>query len=289
MNKKTPYLLIMPIVFLAIIFIFGIANALVQSFGYIPAFNLRNISLDYYKAILGDPNFINSLKLSLQISIVSSLIAVILGTILSASLIYTNNTKGLPLSIIKTAIIIPHTIVALFSISLLSQNGLIARIFYRLGFINDQVGFPLLLYSKNNIGIILAYVWKEVPFVAYFSLALMSSVEKTLGEAAENLGASRIKSFLYVTLPLSLPSIGKAFLIIMTFSFGAYDLPFLLGATTPKALPVLAHIEYINPDLQHKPYAMAINGLIILFTWILAGIYYLISKKNKTGDYNERQ
>ncbi|HLR20722.1 MAG TPA: ABC transporter permease [Tissierellaceae bacterium] len=288
MNRKTPYILIIPIILLGVLFIFGIINGLIQSLGYIPAFNLHNISLDYYIEILNTPSFINSLKTSLQISIVSSVLAVFLGTILTAALVYTNNTEGKILQVIKLAILIPHTIVALFTISSLSQNGLIARLFYKLGLISSQNDFPLLLFTQNNFGIILGYVWKEVPFVAYFSLTLMSSINKTLGTASENLGASKLKSFFYITLPLSMPAIRKSFLIILTFSFGAYDLPFLLGATVPKALPVQAHIEYIHPNLQHRPYAMALNGLILIITWLIAGIYYLVNRHKKgRGDLYE--
>ena len=289
MNKKTPYILIMPIVLLGVLFIFGVLNGIVQSFGYIPAFDLTNITLDYYIEILNNPTFLDSLKVSLQISIISSVLAVILGTILTAALVYTGHTEGKIIQVIKLAILIPHTIVALFAISILSQNGLIARLFYHLGLINVQGDFPLLLYTKNNFGIILGYIWKEVPFVAYFSLALMSSINNTLGEASENLGASKLKSFFYITLPLSMPAIRKAFLIILTFSFGAYDLPFLLGATMPKALPVQAHIEYIHPDLRHRPYAMAMNGLILIIAWTIAGIYHLVVKMRKIkGDFHEK-
>ena len=289
MNKRTPYILIMPIVLLGVLFIFGLVNGIVQSFGYIPAFGLTNVTLDYYIQILKSPTFLDSLKVSLQISIISSILAVILGTILTVALVYTGHTEGKVLQIIKLAILIPHTIVALFSISILSQNGLIARAFYKLGLINSQGDFPLLLYTKNNLGIILGYMWKEIPFVAYFSLALMSSINKTLGEASENLGASKLKSFFYITLPLSMPAIRKAFLIILTFSFGAYDLPFLLGSTIPKALPVQAYIEYTHPDLRHRPYAMAMNGLILIITWAIAGVFHLISKKKKSkGEVHEK-
>lgn len=277
MNKKIPYILIMPIVFLGILFIYGIINALIQSLGYIPAFNLTNISLNYYLELLSNPTLLDSLKLSLTISIVSSLLSVILGIILTATLVYTGHTEGRVIQVIKLAIIIPHTIVALFSISILSQNGLLARLLYNLGLISSQGDFPLLLYTKHSFGIILGFVWKQVPFVGYFSLSLMSSINNTLGEASENLGASKLKSFFYINLPLSMPAIRKAFLIILMFSFGAYDLPFLLGATIPNALPVQSYIEYLNPDLLHRPYAMAMNGLILLITWSMAGIYYLLT------------
>ena len=84
-------------------------------------------------------------------------------------------------------------------------------------------------------------------------------------------------------------AIRKAFLIILTFSFGAYDLPFLLGPTIPKALPVQAYIEFLHPDLLHRPYAMAMNGLILIITWSMAGIYYLLTKNRKIkGDIHEK-
>lgn len=289
MNKKTPYILSAPIILLGALFIYGAAKGIVQSLGYIPSFNLTDISLKYYKEILSKPVFLDSLKVSIHISLVSSVLSAILGTVLAAALVYTNHTGGRCLQIIKLAILIPHTIVALLFISILSQNGLAARVLYRLGFIGSQSEFPLLLYSKNNFGIILGYMWKEIPFTAYFCLSLMSSINKSLGEASETLGASKLKSFFYITLPLSMPAIRKAFLIILTFSFGAYDFPFLLGATMPKALPVQAHIEYTHPDLRHRPYAMAINGLILAVTWIMAGIYYFLTKKRKAkGDTYEK-
>lgn len=57
MNKKTPYILIMPIVLLGVLFISGVINGMVQSLGYIPAFGLKTITLDYYIDILKDPCF----------------------------------------------------------------------------------------------------------------------------------------------------------------------------------------------------------------------------------------
>lgn len=107
MNKKTPYILIMPIILLGLLFLSGVLNGIVQSFGYIPAYNLKEISLEYYIKILNNPTFLDSLKVSLQISIISSVLAVVLGTILAAVLVYTGHTEGKVIQIIKLAILIP--------------------------------------------------------------------------------------------------------------------------------------------------------------------------------------
>jgi putative spermidine/putrescine transport system permease protein len=122
------------------------------------------------------------------------------------------------------------------------------------------------------MGIILAYLWKEVPFVAFFVISIMSNISATLGEAAENLGASKWRTFIDITLPLCLPATKNAFLIIFAFTLGAYELPFLLGATSPRTLPIQAFIEYTHPDLLHRPYAMALNSLVFFISFIMYAV-----------------
>lgn len=273
-TKFAPYILILPVTFLSLIFITGIVNGLLQSFGIIPGLGLNTFTLDYYKEILNRQDLLSSIGLSLYVSLVSSLIAAAAGVLLCAALVMGKGNRGKIGQILKIPIMIPHTVVALFVISLFSQSGLLARLLYNLGFIGSQESFPALLFTSNGIGIILAYLWKEIPFVAFFVISIMSNISETLGEAAENLGASKWKAFMSVTLPLCMPAIKNAFLIIFTFSLGAYELPYLLGATTPKMLPIQAFVEYTHPDLLHRPYAMALNGIVFFITFAAALIYY---------------
>ena len=104
----------------------------------------------------------------------------------------------------------------------------------------------------------------------------MSSISDTLGEAAENLGASPLRGFFEVALPLSLNVIAKAFLIIFIFAFGGYELPLLLGATLPKALSVTTYLAYMSPNLLDRPLAMAMNGTMLLLSAGISGIYALV-------------
>lgn len=288
MKKLRPYLLLAPLILLGILFLLGVGNALIQSLGYIPAFGMTDLTLEYYKQVFSNPTLIASVKVSLVIAVVSSVLAAIFGVLLCAALVMNGYVRDRIVQAIKIPILIPHTIVALFMIMFLSQNGLLARILFHMGLITAQDGFPMLLYDTNHIGIILAYLWKEIPFVAYFVLALMTSINSTLGEAAENLGASGIRSFFHITLPLCMPAVNKALLIIFAFSFGAYELPFLLGATIPKALPVQAYVEYIHPDLRHRAYAMAMNGVMLLITLGISGMYYLLSRKTERMNGGQR-
>lgn len=181
---------------------------------------------------------------------------------------------------IQLPVIVPHVVVALFMINIFSQNGLLARLAYTLGLITDQQEFPVIIYNTEGIGIILAYIWKELPFIVYFVIALMANINGRLGEAAVNLGARKWQAFFRITLPLCKNTIISGFLIIFVFALGAYELPLLLGATKPKALPILAYQQYIHPDLRNRPYAMALNGIVLLISLICALIYYMLMKKN---------
>jgi len=211
------------------------------------------------------------------VAFVSAVIAAVGGVLVATALVARQHTRGGMLHIVRLPILIPHIVVALFISTILSQTGLAARLAYALGLISDYTQFPQLLYSQNFAGVILGYLWKEIPFVAYFVLALMSSIRETLGQAAENLGASPLRSFFQVTLPLTMPAVCHAFLIIFIFSFGAYELPFLLGPTLPRALPVYAYLEFSSPDLLHRPYAMAANGCIMILSCCMAGLYALLT------------
>ena len=274
-SKLTPWLLLLPFLAVTALVVLSVWNILVQSLGLIPAFGLTEPTIEYYRQVLTSGSFLSSLAVSLKIALFSAVLATVLGVLVCAAL--TACRKDGIVHVVRLPILVPHTVVALFVITICSQTGLIARAGAALGLIGDSGEFPQLLFTKSYAGVILAYLWKEIPFVAYFVLALMSGVSSTLGEAAENLGASPLKSFFQITLPLSMPAITKAFLIIFIFAFGGYELPLILGATVPKALPVQAYLAYMDPNLLNRPYAMAMNGVILLLSVTMAALYGLLT------------
>ena len=279
-KKMTPYLLLVPQLILGVVFIIGLLTGIIQSLGVIPAFGLTEPTFDYYIEVLTRPDTLQSLKYSLYVAFVSAFFATVVGVFFCAVLVSKNKTKGGVVRAVQLPIIVPHVVVALFVVNILSQNGVLARICAQLGFIADQQQFPMLLYDQNGFGVIIAYLWKEIPFIVYFVIALMANINGSLGEAAINLGANKFQAFMKVTLPLCINTILSGFLIVFVFALGAYELPFILGATTPKALPVLAYIEYSKPDLLARPYAMAINGIIIIVSLLSAVIYCILLNRS---------
>lgn len=277
MKKKTTiFVLLLPFLLVTGIVLVSVWNVLVQSLGYIPAFGLTTPTLEYYMQVFSRTDFLSAVWVSMRIALWSTVFSVILGVLIAMALIKCRRTKGGMIYAIRLPILVPHAVVAVFVIQILSQTGLVARVAHMLGLLEDYTAFPQLLFTPSYLGTILAYLWKETPFVAYFVLAFMSGISNTLGEAAENLGASAVRSFWEVTLPLSIPVISKAGLIIFIFAFGGYELPLLLGSTLPKALAVQTHLMYMSPDLLQRPLAMAMNGVVLLLSAGMALLYSLL-------------
>lgn len=281
-QKTTVCLLLLPFALITGLVLVSVWNVLVQSLGYIPAFGLTTPTLQYYIQVFSREDFLSAVWVSMKIALWSAVLSTVLGVLVSMALIKCRKTGGGMLYAVRLPVLVPHAVVAVFVIQIFSQAGLLARLGYALGFLEDPAQFPQLLYTPGYWGTILAYLWKEIPFVAYFVLAFMAGISDTLGQAAENLGACPLRSFWEVTLPLSVPVIAKAFLIIFIFAFGGYELPLLLGSTLPKALSVQTHLVYMSPDLLQRPLAMAMNGVVLLLSGGMAlGYGALVTRLNR--------
>lgn len=268
-----PYILLLPVTIIVVSILgVGIINCLSQSLGYFPTVGLNEITLKYYKEVLTSREFVEALKFSLFTCTLSSLIAEFIGVVL-AYIIFTHKKRSKILDIIyKIPIIIPHTVAVLLIINMLSQNGILARILYNLGLISSRNIFPNLIMDKWGIGIIITYVWKEIPFIILVIYAVLTNIDERMWHLSKTLGASKTQTF-YVIFPMLVPSILSSFIIIFAFSFGAFEVPYLLGPTTPKSLSVKAYIEYSNPDLTNRPYAMVINTILIVISTFLIILY----------------
>ncbi len=152
-----------------------------------------------------------------------------------------------------------------------------------LGLIGEPKEFPALLYDRYSAGIIITYVWKEVPFIALVVLASLRGVAADLEDVARTLGAGAWQRFWYVVFPVISPGIVAASLIVFAFTFGAFEVPYLLGKTYPTTLPVTAYNEYRDIDLDSRPTAMAINVLITLLTALFAAAYLRAARGTGRG------
>ena len=275
MKKNFSFLYLFPQLFFSGLFLLALIYGLWDSFSV-----EGRMSIAHYKEIFTRGETVPSIFYTLRISFLSSFFTFLLSILLSFLILHFSEKWDRLKPLLQLAIIMPHSLVALFLLFFLSQNGFMARIFYALKLISDQTAFPELVYDRFGIGVILGYLWKELPFVLFFSLPLAYSVDGKLGEAARTMGASPLHSFFLITLPLSIRQYLAAFFIIFSFSFGSFDLPYLLGNTTEKALSVLAYQE-LQRGFMNRPTALSYNGVMLFFSLLLSFFYFRFLPKKK--------
>jgi spermidine/putrescine transport system permease protein len=109
----------------------------------------------------------------------------------------------------------------------LGDQGLINSGLKSLGLINQPLSF--LIYSQFTVMVVLTYAW--VPFICLPIFISLENMDRKLLEAATDLGASRMKAFSKITLPLAAPGVVAAFLFVFIPSIGEYITPSLVGGT----------------------------------------------------------
>ena len=222
-----------------IVFLFlgGLSLGFMQSLGYMPIIGRNDVSLDAYRSIFTDVDFYRSLLLTTWIGLASTTISTVLAVICALVLRETFKGKRLVAFIFQLNIPIPHIVGAIGILFLFSQSGFLARLAYLGQFIETPGDFPALVYDRYAIGIILEYVWKTTCFTGVIILAVLQSIGEDYENAAASLGANRWQRFRYVTLPLIMPGILSSSILVFAFTFGAFEIPFLLGQRYPSALP----------------------------------------------------
>jgi putative spermidine/putrescine transport system permease protein len=261
---------------IGILFAGGLGVAFVQSLGYMPAIGLTEPGLGAYRQVLGDEDFLDSLLLTLYVSGVSTGLSTVLAVL--AALALRRSRGRLSAVVFQLPITIPHLVAAVGIALVVAQTGLGARAAAALGLVGEPRDFPALLYDRYSVGVILTYVWKEVPFIALVVLASLRGVASDLEDVARTLGAGAWQRFWYVVFPVISPSVVAASLLVFAFTFGAFEVPYLLGKSYPTMLPVMAYNEYRGIDLASRPAAMAINVLIALITGAAAALYLRLAR-----------
>lgn len=284
--SKSPVLLLLPaLAVIVLLFGGGLWLALRQSLGAVPGSGTSELSLEAYRRVFNDPAFGRSLLLTVWIAGVSTAVSTLLALIAALTLRRAFRGKRLATFIFQSNLPIPHLVGAIAILFLFSQSGFLARLGHAVGLIQVPADFPALVFDPYAIGIILEYVWKSSVFMGIILLAAMQTIGEDYEQAAQTLGANQWQRWRFVLLPLLRPSILSAAILVFAFTFGAFEVPLLLGARYPSALPVLAYRLYTDVDLNARPEAMALSILIAAMSTALILVYMQLSKKTgRAGD-----
>jgi putative spermidine/putrescine transport system permease protein len=250
----------------------GLVLGLIQSLGHLPAAGLHSLSFKHFANVLGDPDFLQSLMITLYVALTATLIAAAVSIVTAIFLLSLSEKNRLIHFIFQIPLTVPHLVIAVAVVFMLAPTGMVSRVIVKLGLIQTSAAFPLLVNDRWCIGIILTYVWKEIPFITLMILSVLRRSGVELLEVGRTLKAGRWQRFRYITLPTISPSLGAACLIVFAYTFGAFEVPFLLGQTYPMMLPVWAYKSYSDVDLLARPEGIA-TGLIIAGIIVVAIVF----------------
>lgn len=270
-RRNKPYVLIAP-AFLLIIFLVGysLMMAFLESIQY-----NQSPSLEVYQALLKQEGFLDSFLYSIRISLISTILAIFFGLCL-VRFTYPLLERFFPKLMAWLPMLFPHFVWGYMLYLLLSQTGFLSSVFNVIGITNEPGDFPILFKDPFGWGIILTYVWKEIPFVILMLLPVYEQLSYSQREVVYTLGGKEGAVFRYVEWPYVFPVLLETFFIIFSFVLSAYEVPALLGTTYPKMLSVLSYDWFFGTDWGKQPYAfasmMVTTGTILSLAWLAAAL-----------------
>lgn len=258
-----PYLPLLPAsAIIGLLFGGGLLLAAAQSVGLMPLVGDARFSLEAYGRVLAAREFWLGLAATTWVALAATGLAVAGGTALALLVRPVFTGKRWMVYVLQLNLPIPHAVGAIAMLLLLSQSGWLARWAYAAGVITRPAEFPALVFDPVGWGIILEYAWKSACFVAVSVLASLQAIGADYEGVARSLGAGAWQRLRHVTLPLIAPTLVSLALLVFAFTFGAFEVPLLLGQRFPSLLPVQAYRAYVDTDLGARPEAMALSLII---------------------------
>jgi spermidine/putrescine transport system permease protein len=186
----------------------------------------RTFTLEQYRVALTEPIYRDLLMRSLWVSLLVSFFTVVLAYPIAYYISFHGGShKGLWLFLITIPFWTSYLLRVMSWKVILGYNGVLNSGLMGLG-ITDEPSSAL-LYNTSAVVITLTHAWAAFAVLPIF--VSLEKVDRTLIEAATDLGDGPIRSFLRVTLPLSLPGVISAILIVMIPTVGDYVTPKLVG------------------------------------------------------------
>lgn len=217
-----------------------------------PTFPMPGLSLRWYEALIEDQAFLNAIVFSSKLAVVSALGSGFIGLIAAFGLVRgdfgdTWLTEDLVRILFSLPIIIPFIITGI--------GGLV--FFNFVGIYGD--------FSSLVVG----HIMITLPFTSLVIASGLDGLDESLEEAARNLGATQLRSYVEVTIPMIMPSIIAALLFAFILSFNNFIQTFFWLSFTDQTLPVLIYglvTRTYDPTLNAVGTVLIVLSLLITVT-----------------------
>ena len=258
------------IAFLTLFILYPLAILLVDSF----VGDGNGFSFSVFQRIFAMPNFTTAITNTLKVGFLVGILSTVVGLLFAYVEVYVKVGKvvgGLFKVVSMLPVVSPPFVLSLSMIMLFGKAGLITR-------------FLLGIYDNNVYGFWGIVIVQTLTFfpVCYMMLkGLLKNIDPSLEEAARDMGASRSKVFLTVTLPLLLPGLGNAFLVTFIESIADFANPMIIGGSYD-TLATTIYLQITGAYDKAGAAAMAVVLLCITLLMFAVQKYYLEAKTAAT-------
>ncbi|MFP1645703.1 ABC transporter permease [Pontitalea aquivivens] len=216
--------------------------------GTIIAFPLKGFTTEWFAQMFANPTLGNALKNSLIIALGTAVLSTTLGIFAArAGTRFAFPGKGGIMGLIMLPLVLPEIIVA------------VSLLVVFLG-----LGVPLSVFT-----VMLGHVLIATPYAIAILNTAFSSLDRSLEEAAYDLGETKWATFRLITLPLVMPGIISSFLISFTISLDEFIIAFFLAGNEP-TLPTYIFSQLRFP--KQIPMIMALGTVLVLASIVLLAI-----------------
>ena len=228
----------------------------------VPSFPLTGFTLHWYRDFVANADLRSALQTSAIIAAVSSAGAVVLGVLASLALVRRRFRGKAPVSaLLLSPLVIPYVV---FGISLL--------------LLFHQLGIP-----RSMLTVAIGHIVISLPYAILVLMPRLQQIDSSLEEAAYDLGASRLRTFRSITLPLILPAVLSAYLIAFTTSFDEYAVAsFVVG--TRVTFPIFLYSALRFPNQLPQVIAVAVVVITISLLLVVAAEIGRRVAEHRLGD-----
>ena len=214
----------------------------------VPTFPLTGFTFHWYHEFFANADLRGALETSAIVAAISSVGAVVLGTLASVALARRRfRGKAVVSGFLLAPLVIPFVV---FGISLL-------LLFHALGI------------PRSILTVVIGHIVISLPYTILVLVPRLEQIDASLEEAASDLGAGQLRTFRSVTFPLILPAVVSAFLIAFTTSFDEYAVAsFVVG--TRETFPIYLYSALRFPSELPQVIAVAVVVLTVSLVVVVA-------------------
>ena len=165
-------------------------------------------------------------------------------------------------------------------IIILRSQGLVNTVLMKLGFISEPLN---LLY--NMPAVILGMVYSLLPFMILPVYAAIAQLDKRKLEAAYDLGATPLKAFWHVTIPMTMSGIATGSILVFVSSIGMFVVSDIMGGSKVALIGNVIQNQFLGA--RDWPFGSALSIIVVLFSVLLIYLYYRATKVYNYGNGGE--